>query len=192
VYQKDDRIPFWGLPSHEDGYLLDLDRSTFLGSSFGHFNTEYTMLSGEVTHDFQNGWTAKIMGNCFDQKIDEFDLMAVAPAYDMNGKTFVDLGLNVNQDRESGYNLDSSLSGSIDLFGREHKVVLGASYIRSNLKIDERWGYDGFPVDLFDPDPNLPVPGEADDGIQQDRDYLQYGLYGQINVSATNSPPFLL
>lgn len=187
VYQKDDRTPFWGVPSHEDGYLLDLDRSTFLGSSLGHFSTEYTMLSGEVTHDFQNGWTAKFMGNYFDQKIDEFDLMAIAPAYDIDGKTFVDLGLNVNQDRERGYNLDTSLSGMIDLFDREHKVVVGASYIRSNLKVDERWGYDGFPVDLFDPDPNIRLPDTADDGIQQDRDYLQYGLYGQINYKLADN-----
>jgi len=75
----------------------------------------------------------------------------------------------------------ASMSGAFDLFGREHKAVFGASYIRSNLKVDEWWGYDGFPVDIFDPDPDLPIPDQVDDGIAQDRDYLQYGVYGQVN-----------
>lgn len=186
VHQKDDRTPFWGLPSHEDGYLLDVDRSTFLGSSFGRFNTDYTLVATELSHEFENGWTAKVMGNYFSQKIDEFDLMAIGPAYDVGDETFVDLGLNVNQDQETGYNLDASLSGTVELLGREHEVVFGASHIRSNLKVDERWGYDGFPVNVNDPEVNLPVPAEADGGIQQDRDYTQYGVYGQVNYKLTD------
>jgi len=186
VHQKDKRTPFWGVPSHEDGYLLKLDRSTFLGSTYGRFDTDYSMYSGDLTHQFDNGWTGKIMANYFDQKIDEFDLMTVGPAYTTDGKTYVDLGLNVNQDRERGYNIDTSLSGDFNLQDKEHKFVVGASIIHSNLKVDERWGYDSFPVEISNPKHNLPLPDQADGGIRQDRDYRQFGIYGQLNYKITS------
>ncbi|MGQ4274999.1 TonB-dependent siderophore receptor [Terrihabitans sp. B22-R8] len=185
IYQKDDRTPFWGLPADTDDRLIDLDRSTFLGSRFGRFNVDYLLVTGEVIHEFTSGLKARIAGSHFSQKLDNADLMLFPGADRDTGEYFT--SLNVNRDSETGQNLDASLSGSFNLFGRQHDATLGASLIRSNLKVDERWGYDEFPDNIYDPNPNLPVPGSADDGIRQDRDYLQYGVYGQLNAKLTDA-----
>lgn len=52
--------------------------------------------------------------------------------------------------------------------------------------MDERWGYDSFPVDVLDPDAVLDVPAISDDGINKDRDYSQFGLCGQANLALTD------
>ncbi|SED18206.1 TonB-dependent siderophore receptor [Rhodobacter sp. 24-YEA-8] len=187
MYQKDDRTPFWGVPSHEDGHLIDFDRSTYLGSDRGRFDTEYALVTAEITHAFANGWTVRVAANHFDQKIDEFDLMTISPVYNLGTAQMVDLGLNVNQDRERGQGVDVSFSGPFSAFGRDHRATIGFSYIGSRLQVDERWGYDAFPVDISNPVTDLPIPELADDGILQDRRYKQYGIYGQLNAGLTDS-----
>lgn len=185
IYQKDDRIPFWGLPSDLDNRLIDLDRETFLGSRDGRFNTEYALVSGELVHRFGDGLSARIAGSHFEQKLDNADLMLFAGADRETGQYFT--GLNINRSSESGQNLDASLNAGFSLFGQEHKAVIGGSLIRSNLKVDERWGFDEFPDNIYDPNPDLPVPGIADGGVRQNRDYLQYGVYGQVNIAITDA-----
>lgn len=70
----------------------------------------------------------------------------------------VDLGLNVNQDREWGNGVDLSFVGPFSAFGRAHRATIGFSYIGSRLEVDERWGYEAFPVDIDNPITDLPVP----------------------------------
>jgi TonB-dependent siderophore receptor len=182
VYQRDNRTPSWGLPSHEDGYLLDLDRSTFVGSRNGRFDTDYGLINAELRHQLTDQWTARIIASHFDQRLDELSLVAISPAFETPTGLAVELGNNINKDHERGDNIDASLSGHFMLFGQEHKLTIGASYITSKLSVDEGWSNDAFLYDLQHPNYDLPVPPTRDGGVRQERDYRQHGVYGQLNA----------
>lgn len=85
--------------------------SAFIGSRHGHFNTDYSMASADLTYEFDNGWQAKFKANAFRKSVDELDLMTLSPTYPDGDRLIVDLSQNVNKDERKGFNLDLSGEG---------------------------------------------------------------------------------
>lgn len=185
VHQRDNLIPFWGLPSAPDSTLLDVPRSTFLGSRHARFETEFTNFGAELNHRFANGWQGRLAANQFDVSTFENSLYVRGPIDPADG-----IGIGepyFNNDGESGYNVDASLSGHFDALGREHQFVVGASYLSSNMSFDESYGAVETPFNIYDPDYSIPVAGgEFINFFNQSRDYTQLGIYGQANLSVTD------
>lgn len=185
IHQRDNLIPFWGLPSAPDGSLLDVPRSTFLGSRHARFETEFTNYGAELNHRFANGWQGRLAANSFDVSTFENSLYVRGPIDPADG-----IGMGepyFNNDGESGFNVDASLTGDYDAFGRVHQFVIGASYLSSNMSFDESYGVDETPFNIYDPDYSIPVSGgEFINFFNQSRDYRQVGVYGQTNVSVTD------
>lgn len=185
AHQQDHLIPFWGLPTAPDGTLLDLPRSTFLGSRHARFETEFTNIGAELTHRFDNGWQARVAANRFDISTFENSIYVRGPVDPADGIGMAEQYFN--KDGESGYNLDASLSGDFEAFGRQHQFVVGASYLSSNISFDESYSADEFPFNIYDPDHSMPVTGgEFINFLNQSRDYAQIGIYGQANLRVTD------
>lgn len=119
--QREDKTSDWGsLPSGPNGEDLHLSRSTFLANDWSYWDQENYTLFSDITHRFDNGWTAKLAGAKMWSDADTFS----SYLYYSPGLVQAS-GQYANKDIQT--NLDATLSGPFQLLGREHELFLGAS-----------------------------------------------------------------
>lgn len=151
--QRDDNTSDWGgLPSGPNGEDLHLKRSTFLSNDWSYWNKDNVTLFTDLTHRFDNGWSTKIAAQKIWAEADTFS--SYIGNYD---------GLGFQQyhgkyrDDDDQTNLDASLTGPFQLFGREHELVVGVSHRQEKF---HQWGgwTDGTPIDIYNPTHSVPKP----------------------------------
>ncbi|WP_122663234.1 TonB-dependent siderophore receptor [Pseudomonas viridiflava] len=153
--QKDDATSDWGsLPSGPNGENLHLSRSTFLSGDWAYWNRDNVTAFTDLTHRFNNGWNAKLAAAKIWGESDTFSNYLL-----FGGPTGYTQGAGTYQTTDLQTNLDGSLSGPFQLFGREHELSIGAS--RRQEKFDQKGGYwDAYSVDPFNINPGtVPKPG---------------------------------
>lgn len=148
--QRDDNTSDWGsLPSGPNGEDLHLKRSAFLSNDWAYWDKDNYSLFTDVTHHLDNGWTAKVAGSKIWAKADTFSnylLYDKADLYQYSGQY---------KDDDVQTNLDASLSGPFQLFGREHELSVGAS--RRQEKFDQVGGFwpVGVKIDPYNFNPGV-------------------------------------
>ncbi|MCD5974599.1 TonB-dependent siderophore receptor [Pseudomonas quasicaspiana] len=155
--QKDDATSDWGsLPAGPNGENLHLSRSTFLSGDWAYWDRDTVSVFTDVTHRFNNDWTAKLAASKIWGESDTFSSYLNTAG---NGFTQAS-GQYFTKDTQT--NIDGSLSGPFQLFGREHELSIGAS--RRQEKFDQKGGYwDAYPVELGNINPGtVPKPSAAD------------------------------
>ncbi|MFP3851577.1 TonB-dependent siderophore receptor [Pseudomonas sp. W5-01] len=176
--QRDDNTSDWGgLPSGPNGEDLHLKRSTFLSNDWSYWNKDNIMFFTDVTHRFDNGWSAKLAGQKIWAEADTFS--SYIGNYD---------GLGFQQyhgkyrDDDDQTNLDASLSGPFQMFGREHELVVGVSHRQEKF---HQWGgwTDGTPIDLYNPTHSLPKP-DVDTSLYETRNAAtEEGVYAVVRLN---------
>lgn len=158
--QRDDAISDWGsLPSGPNGENLHLSRSTFLSNDWAYWDRDNVSVFTDLTHRFDNGWSAKLAAGRIWAESNTFSSYLVA---DPAGTGFAQSsGQYDTTDVQT--NLDGSFSGPFQLLGREHELTIGAS--RRQEKFDQMGGYwlASTPVDIYNFDPGViakPAPGD--------------------------------
>ena len=143
--QRDDATSDWGsLPSGPNGEDLHLPRSTFLSNDWAYWDRDNYSLFSDITHRFNNGWTGKVSAARIWAESNTFSsYLNAAPG----GGFTQSSGQYDTTDVQT--NLDASLSGPFQLFGREHDFTLGAS--RRQEKFDQKggWWAAATPVDVY-------------------------------------------
>lgn len=155
--QREDKTSDWGsLPSGPNGEDLHLSRSTFLANDWSYWDQENYTLFSDITHRFDNGWTAKLAGAKMWSEADTFSSYL---SY-VNGALNQYSGQYFNKDTQT--NLDASLSGPFQLLGQEHELFLGAS--RRQEKFDQVGGWWGAatPVNPYNFGHNIAKPSITD------------------------------
>ncbi|TBU73811.1 TonB-dependent siderophore receptor [Pseudomonas daroniae] len=155
--QREDKTSDWGsLPSGPNGEDLHLSRSTFLSNDWSYWDQENYTLFSDMTHRFDNGWTAKLAGAKMWSEADTFSSYL---SY-VNGVLNQYSGQYFNKDTQT--NLDASLSGPFQLLGQEHELFLGAS--RRQEKFDQVGGWWGAatPVNPYNFGHNIAKPSITD------------------------------
>ncbi|MGI4837799.1 MAG: TonB-dependent siderophore receptor [Janthinobacterium lividum] len=142
--QRDDNTSDWGgLPSGPNGEDLHLARSTFLSNDWSYWDKDNVSVFTDVTQRFDNGWTGKLAAAKIWADADTFSSY---PGYSSATGWSQYSGKYIDSDDQT--NLDASLSGPFQLFGREHELAVGASYRRE--KFDQYGGWtDGTPIDIY-------------------------------------------
>lgn len=149
--QRDDATSDWGsLPSGPNGEDLHLSRSTFLSNDWAYWDRDNVSVFTDVTHRFDNGWTAKAAAAKIWAESNTFSSYLTAPRNGVYGQA---TGAYDTTDVQT--NVDASLAGPFQLFGREHQLTLGAS--RRQEKFDQTGGYwnDSTPIDIYNFDPGV-------------------------------------
>lgn len=155
--QREDKTSDWGsLPSGPNGEDLHLSRSTFLSNDWSYWDQDNYTLFSDITHRFDNGWTAKLAGAKMWSEADTFSSYL---SY-VNGVLNQYSGQYFNKDTQT--NLDASLSGPFQLLGQEHELFLGAS--RRQEKFDQVGGWWGAatPVNPYNFGHNIAKPSITD------------------------------
>jgi len=170
--QRDDNTSDWGgLPSGPNGEDLHLKRSTFLSNDWSYWDKDNVSVFTDLTHRFDNGWSAKIAAAKIWASADTFS--SYPGNYD--GAGFQQYSGKYKDDDDQT-NLDASLSGPFQLFGREHELVVGVSHREE--KFDQWGGWTaGTPFNIYDFDHALPKP-EVDTSLYESRNTAtEKGVY---------------
>lgn len=169
--QKNHTNFFWGgLPIAADGGHLHLSRDTFLGNDWEYLDDRTTGVSGNLEHNFDNGWKLRVAA--LHAKT---DVEALASSI-WNSRRY--LWSQTMEQEETG--LDVFASGPFQLLGREHELVVGASKRRLEYTTGDFYGtYLPGTVDPYNWNPGgtpKPVittsPDSSTDVTTQDSTYV--------------------
>jgi outer membrane receptor for ferric coprogen and ferric-rhodotorulic acid len=133
--------PMWGaLPlNFSDGSATDYSRSTSTSADWAYWDVQENRSFAELAHNFANGWQAKAVLTHVEKKAD-------SSLFYIYGSPDRDTGLGLfsypseYQDTNKQLIADLYASGPFALAGREHELVVGGSWSRSELE-DISW-YD--------------------------------------------------
>ncbi|KGJ12177.1 TonB-dependent siderophore receptor [Paracoccus versutus] len=188
TYQKSkaDNVTWGGLPPYyADGGLIDWDWGSTLGADWTYVDTERTEAFASLEHEFQNGWTARVVATHIRSEAD-MELAWITGAPDRE----TGLGLSPWAAKYNGTtkvsSLNAVLNGDFQAFGRDHQFVVGA------MASDFKSNYYGHAVDLdtlapvgnvFDWDGSYPRPGFSDEVTSSwTSKQRQYGLYATTKI----------
>ena len=174
------------LQATPDGFkfsLADPSRSNFYGADWNRDYFWSDSVFAELEQQLAAGWKAKLSLRHADNNFD------LTQAYARNGfginpaTNLVNISAIRFDYREEQNEVDAYVDGPFSLFGREHKLLVGANYSRSEFS--DKGDYNsGFleTVDLFDPQIGSAQPSFAP---QQDifADTRQHGLYSNLRLS---------
>lgn len=154
--QREDKTSDWGsLPSGPNGEDLHLSRSTFISNDWSYWDQENYTLFSDITHRFANGWTAKLAAAKMWSDADTFS----SYLYYSPSELVQSSGQYANKDIQT--NLDATLSGPIQLFGREHELFVGASRREEQFRsVGGYWG--ATPINIYNFNHDIAKPSLAD------------------------------
>ena len=181
-HRQRDITPFNGLPTYENGTLLDLDRSTYTGAKWNNFENNVTDYIAEVEHKFDDGGHAKV--SALYSHVDVDFLYAYASSFalpngDINGSADTRwLARDYTQDSVS---LDAHVSKPFELFGQEHNIIAGADYRTTDSSLRTATGTIAGNQNIYDWNSDIAKP-TVNLGPATDTDLEQWGLYGQLRV----------
>ena len=166
--------------------LVDVSRSNFYGADWNRDYFWSDSAFAELQQQLGNGWQAKLS---LRHAQNNFDL---TQAYARNGMgidpadNLVEINAIRFDYREEQNEVDAYVDGPFSLFGREHKLLFGANYSRSEFSDKGNGDSVSFddegPVDLFDPQIDFAQPAFADvENIFADT--RQRGIYSNLRLS---------
>lgn len=178
------------LPSYlsatPDGFklsLVDISRSNFYGADWNRDYFWSDSAFAELEQQLGNGWLAKLS---LRHAQNNFDL---TQAYARNGfgidpaSNLVDINAIRFDYREEQNEVDAYVDGPFKLFDREHKLLVGANYSRSEFFNKGDYNSEFLEeVDLFDPQVSSAQPG-FDPQQNVLADTRQRGLYSNLRLS---------
>lgn len=180
-WQDRDMIPTIGLPAYTDGRLLDVDRSTYIGTDWSRFSAENYDHFAEIAHRFANGGHVKISARATDRYADyayAFSRVGVNPTTNLVG-----LQAFAAKYWEDTLALDAHASLPFELFAQKHNIVFGV----------DRRSYE----QTLQQTPTLVLPGTVNvlaptyNAAEPVWNYttrtvtepIQTGLYGQLRIA---------
>lgn len=163
--------------------LVDVSRSNFYGADWNRDYFWSDSAFAELEQELTGGWKAKLS---LRHAQNNYDLIQ---AYARNGMgidpelNVVDINAVRFDYREEQNEVDAYVDGPFNLFGREHKLLVGANYSRSEFH--NKGNYDSEfveEVDLYDPQVSA---GRIDLTPQQNvfADTRQRGIYSNLRLS---------
>jgi iron complex outermembrane receptor protein len=119
-YLKSDYTPDFGLGT-VNNKIVDLGRSTFIGTQWAYNKTETTTAQLGVTHKFNDNWKLNVLAAVQSYNRDYFS--SERPAADANG--FWNRALTRSKNKEYTYNQQVNLNGSFNTGSINHTLLVG-------------------------------------------------------------------
>ncbi|MGL6020860.1 MAG: ferric-rhodotorulic acid/ferric-coprogen receptor FhuE [Gibbsiella quercinecans] len=181
-----------GLPTfYLDGSKTHYDRSTNLSPDWAYNNSDAKKVFANLKQTFSNGWAFNLSGTHSEATMDSkllyidgyFDKttgIGIGPyaGYDLLGGT----GYNTAKRKENA--VDAYASGPYTLFGRQHELMAGVTYIRQNDRyIGTSTSFTSADVGDFNNWGNYPQPDWADQTLAQDNTIHQKSAYLATRIS---------
>lgn len=128
-----------GLPTFADGRHMDLPRSTFLNNADSFQDRDNDVLFADLEHRFDGGWRAKFAVTHIDASSDTRNTTNSR----IDGQEYLLSQTETGWHYSTGQVVaDLRLSGPVTWFGRQHEVIIGASYRNDDSDASEAWEGD--------------------------------------------------
>lgn len=190
THQEEHAVPVNSLPRYKDGSDIGLSRKHCGCSAWNFWDKENTNVFVDITHQFDNGWSAK---STFSKSWVNMDMTFsnLSGALDKNtkqpdtttGPFMYDYAYRYKQKVEVW---DVFAKGPYQLFGREHELVVGANAQDSSTPGQWTDYYKIGLVDVFNTNPYQQpaiAPRYDKDGGKSFIDQKQYGAYLTTRLS---------
>ncbi|MHC8407010.1 MULTISPECIES: TonB-dependent siderophore receptor [unclassified Pseudomonas] len=175
------------VPRYLDGSDIGLPRRTGMSENWAYTDATGREVFAKIDHQLSDDWKLNVSyTDLWDVgyfKTTTANGVGINPATGTGLTWFGSSSKQENQQRM----LDTNLSGTFQMFGLQHDLVVGADYqeISSRWLGTGRYPSAGGPLSPFDPD-STPFPEPANDR-NYTRDYnpndqKQYGLYGSLRL----------
>lgn len=162
----------------DDGTVMPFNREFNPNARWAYSNVDTLNLFTQIQHEFANRWKIQANYNYTKQDISSlYGVIGVAQV-DYTNMT-ASLAASQNDFSPAEHSLDTSITGNYQLFGREHEVMLGASYqqVKSNNKAYAGYNArDVIDLNTWNGQVNLPIEANMATGISN-KDYQQSGYY---------------
>lgn len=183
-HMQRDITPFNGLPTYQDGTLIDLDRSTYTGADWNRFDNSVTDVIAELEHRFDGGGHAKVAARYSVREVDF--LYAWANGYAAANGDIISGGGDTQDTRwlarkyeETSLAVDAHVTKPFELFGQEHSVIAGVDMQSVRNSNQQAVGAITSDQNIFNWNANVAAPTPAyAAAIEQSPD--QFGAYGQL------------
>ncbi|GGI55022.1 TonB-dependent siderophore receptor [Oxalicibacterium solurbis] len=186
--QKINAVLDQGLPTHADGRLIDFSRATFAGTDSNDQDTESSDMFAELEHRLDNGGLLKVTARQVDREMEYYGGRSSTP---VGGTNFIDLQTSHYKRETRNRNLDAYVTTPFELGGRQHQLLLGASY--STEEAMSVYGSGGpTSLNIFNPDYGTPLPAVPLGPYNSETKQTQKGLYGQVQLKPMDDWTFLL
>ncbi|REG47771.1 outer membrane receptor for ferric coprogen and ferric-rhodotorulic acid [Paracoccus versutus] len=128
---------FLGLPTWDDFQLMDIDRSRALTTDWAYVDHRIKDVFATVEHRISPDWTLKL--SAMRQSF-ESDTMRINPTGPIDRETGNFAGVFSRYEETGNHSkaADLSLQGQFGLWGRQHKLLIGADWRESNA---HQWMY---------------------------------------------------
>ncbi|ORM57810.1 ferric-rhodotorulic acid/ferric-coprogen receptor FhuE [Pantoea rodasii] len=181
-----------GLPTfYVDGSKTNYSRSTNLAPDWAYNNSESKKVFANLKQTFNNGWELNLSGSHTEATMDSkllyidgyFDKstgIGIGPyaGYDLLGGT----GYNTAKRKED--TADAYVTGPYELFGRQHELMAGVTYIRQHDRyVSASTSFTSADVGDFNDWGNYPEPDWDDQALSQDNTIRQKSAYIATRVS---------
>jgi len=194
--QSTTRNPTWGgLPTwYSNGQKTHYDRSTNPSADWAHYYLESRKVFANLTHNFDNGWSARLNGThaeaSFDSKLlYSFGFPDISTGEGLSGYGSLDRGKR-KLDSVDGY-----ATGPFTLAGRQHELVAGVSYSRqSNRYYSAGADIDSADIGRFDNNWNgsIAEPAWSDWTLTADDIVRQKSAYTAVRFSLADPLSLIL
>ncbi len=175
--------PHSGLPAYSDGTLPNVDRSTYIGSTWDKQTGDSQRYFLEIEHNLANGGEMTFKANRLDRDASlRKSSEGVLPA-DRDTGDFTIRQLAWNFEKQDDY-MEAKVRTPFQLAGVSHEAVLGASYQNSDLSNEWIYGDPQFlPQNLFEPTHTYPEPDFDTPPGRNSFNTKQYATYGQARFN---------
>ncbi len=177
-----------GLPTYADGRLADLPRSAFAGLRSNRQDLETTDVFAELEHRLDGGALVRLSARDIDRT-----------AFYRSARSNSALAANGQFTMESvdgdfhvrTRNYDLFLATPLQLAGRSHKLLVGASH-NEGTTWDGNYGYGTTqPFNLRQPQYDLPYPNIPLPGFSSTIQRRENALYGQAQIGLADTVKLL-
>lgn len=177
-----------GLPTYADGRLADLPRSAFAGLRSNRQNLETTDVFAELEHRLDGGALVRLSARDIDRTAFYRSARANS-ALAANGSFTME---SVDGDfHVRTRNYDVFLATPLQLAGRSHKLLVGASH-NEGTTWDGNYAYGASqPFNLLQPQYDLPYPSIKLPGFSSTIQRRENALYGQAQIGLADTVKLL-
>ncbi|MDE1145818.1 MAG: TonB-dependent siderophore receptor [Azospirillaceae bacterium] len=185
----------YGIPYTQDDTFASISRSAYLGADWNHFHNDRLGEFLELSQQFDSGWDIK--ASYEHHRLNTRYLDGIADLiYDAATSTGEMYDYKYNQ-TDNQHAVDVYASGPFTLFGRVHKITVGANYLHDYTQGDgflynTATGYDAYGsvynINVYDNSLYAPVSGfNGGDQYQNATTTEQVGTYGNVRLSITDA-----
>ncbi|MBY7798211.1 TonB-dependent siderophore receptor [Vibrio fluvialis] len=177
LHQTKDIVPTNGLPAYSDGSMLNVSRSTYLGSADDNFNAKTTDVGASLQHAFPNGGVGQLSARYMDHDM-SLEQTYTNGAVDADGNTGLMFSAQANQQKNAAF--DANYSQMFGLLGHQSEFVVGTDYKRYESDTQSYTNRKFASINVFDYDPTSVTTPTYSYTSNVHEVQSELGLYGKV------------